>query len=833
MNAARRPGWFRDIWLDILYGIRMLRKSPAATAVAVASLAIGIGANTGIFSILNGLWSPLPVTDPDRIVVLAADTKGDETGLRYRFSYAALEDFRRHATPFSDVFGWEIGIRGLSTGSRSVQFFYSVVSGNYFSALGVQPAIGRVFQPGEGESATAPLNVVLGYSFWQKQFGGDPAVIGRQVHIDGRPATVIGVAPKQFHGLYSVADMDGYLPLSSLTNGDAFRDREVFSRRDRRSLVLVGRLKPDVGLEQAQTFMNVLARRSEQQYPDTDTGIGIRVVPEILARPLPLRFLVNVPLIRFSLLLLATLVLILACMNVANILLVRATVRQREMAIRAALGSGRARLIRQMLAESTLLVLLGAAAGTVLGQWSSHIFAGSIHLPTDLPYVLDFRFDWRVFSYSLAAALFASLFIGVWPAVRASQADAGAALHDGSRNNSGGRDRQRVRALLVIGQVAGSLVLLIGAALFVRSLRAVERVDLGFAPDQLFTARLNPRWAGYDDPRTKDFYRELKRRVEAWPGVGSASLAFSTPMGMYGIGLAVEVKERPVPPDQQIPVIGCNYVDTNYFATMGIPILRGRTFRESDNEAAPRVAIINQTMAKRFWPHQDAIGKHFHAGPSEAPPTEVIGVARDGKYLAIFESPLLYFYLPDTQYFNTMRVLHIRSSLAPESLRSRVEREVQTLDPNMPVADLRTMARILDGPQGLLIFRIGTLQAATMGVLGLVLALVGVYGIVSYGAAQRTREIGIRMALGATPQAVLRIILRQGVWLVLTGVGVGLLGAAALTRVLRRFLVQVSAVDPLTYATVSVLLAAIVLFACYLPARRAMRVDPMAALRHE
>ena len=834
MNSDRRAGWFHDLWLDVMFGIRMLRKSPAATIVAIASLAIGIGANTGIFSILNGFWGPLPVSEPDRIVVLAADTTGDETGLRYRFSYAALEDFRRQATPFRDVFGWEIGIRGLSTGTRSVQFFYSFVTGNYFSALGVQPAIGRLFRPGEGESATAPLSVVLGYSFWRKQFGGDPTVIGRQVRIDGRMATVIGVTPKQFHGLYSVADMDGYLPLSIMATGDAQRDRELFSNRDRRSLVVVGRLKRNAGVEQAQTFMNVLARRFEQQYPDTDRGVGIRVVPESLARPVPLRFLVNVvPLIRLSLLLLAILVLILACMNVANILLVRATARQREMAIRAALGSGRARLIRQMLAESTLLALLGAAAGTVLGQWTSQIFAGSIHLPTDLPYILDFAFDWHVFFYSLAAAVFASLFIGIWPALRASRADGGAALHDGSRSNSGGRGRQRVRAVLVIGQVAGSLVLLVAAALFVRSLQAIERVDIGFAPDHLFTARLNPRWAGYDDQRTNEFYRELKRRVETWPEIRSASLAYSTPMGMYSSGLPVEVKERPIPAGQQIPLIGCNYVDTTYFATMGIPILRGRNFRESDNDAAPRVAIINETMASRFWPHQEAIGKRFHAGPPEAPPTEVIGVSGNGKYLALFESPLPYFYLPDTQYFIPMRVLHLRSSLAPETLRSRVEQEVQRLDVNMPVVDLRTMMQFLDGPQGLLIFRIGTLQAAAMGVLGLVLALVGVYGIVSYGAAQRTREIGIRMALGATPQAVLRIILRQGVWLVLAGVAVGLVGAAALSRVLRRFLVQVSAADPLTYATVSVLLALVVLLACYLPARRAMRVDPMTALRHE
>jgi predicted permease len=834
MYLVRRPTWFDDLRLDVLYGARMLRRSPAVAAVAVASLALGVGANTGIFSMLNGFLRPLPVNDPSQIVVLAADTKGDETGLSYRFSYAALDDFRSQASPFTDVFGWDVNIRGLSTGSKSVQFFYSVVTGNYFSALGIQPAVGRLFRPGEGESATAPLTVVLGYSFWLRRFGGDPGVIGRQVRVDGRTATIIGVTPKQFHGLYVAADMDGYMPLSSLASSAAQRDRQIFSSRAARSLTVMGRLKPSVTVEQAQTFMNVLARRIEQQNPETDEGIGVRVVPESLARPLPLRFLVKeVPLIRFSLLLLASVVLLLACMNVANILLVRATVRQREMAIRAALGSGRVRLIRQMLAETTLLALLGAAAGTILGQWSSQTVAGSIDLATDLPYILDFRFDWRVFFYSLAAALFTALFIGLWPALRASQADGGAALHDGSRSNSGGRDRQRLRALLAVGQVGGSLVLIVCAALFVRSLRGLQGMDLGFTPDHLLTARLNPRWAGYDEQRTKNFYRELKRRVLAWPEVRSATLSFSTPMGMYSTGMSVQIKERPVSPGEQIPVIACNYVDTGYFATLDIPILRGREFRESDNEGAPRVAIINETMANRFWPDQDALGKQFHTGPPNAPPTEVVGIARDGKYLAIFETRQPYFYVPEPQYFSSMQVLQIRTSVAPESLRPRVEREIQTLDPNMPVADLRTMARILDGPQGLLMFRIGTFQAGAMGILGLFIALVGVYGIVSCGASQRTREIGIRMALGATPQTILRLILRQGVLLVLAGVGVGLSGAAVLTRLLRRFLLQVSVSDPFTFAISAGLIALVALFACYLPARRAIQVDPMIALRHE
>ena len=830
--------WFQDLRLDVFFGWRILRKNPVTTVVAAVSLALGIGVNTGIFSMLNGLFRPLPVKDPERIVVLAADMKGDDTGLRYRFSYQALLDFRREATPFSDVFGWNANVRGLSFGGKTVAFFYSPVTGNYFSALGLQPAVGRFFLPGEGEHASDPWTVVLGYGFWIKRFGGDPSVVGRQVRINGRAATVIGVAPKEFHGVYTVADLDGYMPLASFVLDDARSSRGVFSDRAARNLTVFARLKPGVSVRQAQKFMTALARRMAEQYPDTDAGVGIRVVPELLARPVPLRFMVDVmPLIRFVLLLLAGVVLLLACMNVANILLVRATVRQREMAIRAALGSGRGRLIRQMLAESTLLTLAGAAAGTVLGQWSTQSYMRTLDLATDLPFVLDFSFDWSVFGYSLAAAVFTGLFIGIWPALRASQADAGTALHDGGRSNSGGRERQRGRALLVVGQVAGSLMLLMCAGVFVRSLRSAQHIDLGFAPDHLLNVRMDPSWAGYDQQRGQDFYRELKRRVQTWPEARSATLAFSVPMGMYGAGMPVEIVGRPLPQGQQIPAVGCNFVDPDYFATLEIPIVRGRAFRESDDERAPRVAIINETMARRFWPNQDPIGKRFRTGSQEtldqAPLAEVVGVAHDAKYLAVFEGSLPYFYLPDAQYSFLMKALQIRTTVAPERLHGRLEREIERVDGNVIPTEMESEMRVLNGPQGFEIFQIGAIQAASMGILGLVLALVGVYGVVSYGAAQRTREIGIRMALGATPRAVLRIILGQGVWLIIAGIAIGLTGALTLRPVMARFLLNVSAADPVTLMAIPAALAVVALWACFLPARRAMRVDPMAALRHE
>jgi putative ABC transport system permease protein len=819
---------------DLRFAGRQLWKDRTVAFVVVLTIALGIGVNTAVFSILNGFMRPLPVKTPDDIVVVAADTKGDETGFQFSFSYAALQDIRRQSSVFSDVFGSAPSIAGLSNGDRASQFLHSFVTGNYFSALGIQPVIGRFFEPGEGESAGSELTVVLGYSFWQKKFGGDPGVIGRAVRIDGRTATVIGVTSKDFHGLYAGADMDGYLPLRSQVVIDYPRSNNFFTSREYRSLTVYGRLAPGVNLKQAQAAMTSFARRLEEQYPETDQGIGIRIVPEPLARPFPLRFLADAaPLVRFFLLLLAALVLFLACMNVANVLLVRATGRHRELAIRAALGSGRWRLIRQMLTESMLLAFVGAVSGMVLGNWASRAFASSLDFGTDLPVRMDFSFDWRVFLYALTAAILTGIFVGIWPALRASQAQANVALHDGSRSNSGGPARQRARSLLVVGQVAGSLVLLVAAGLFIRSLQNAERVDLGFAPDHVLNATLDPLWAGYDVQRSKDFYRELGRRVRSWPEVHSASFAFSVPLGYYSSAMAVFLDERPINPGEQAPVIGCNFIDGDYFETMQIPIVRGRAFRESDNDTAPLVAIVNQAMADRLWPNQDPIGKRFHTRTVDSPLTEVIGVAKNAKYLALFEGTLPYLYVPSAQNFGPFRTLQVRTTVAPETLGPRLLQEIQNIDPSMPVADVQTMIRSLGGAHGFLIFRVGAIQAGSLGILGLVLAVVGVYGVVSYGAAQRTREIGIRMALGATPRSILQIILRDGLWMVLSGILVGLAGAAGLTRLLAQFLLLVSPSDPVTFLGVVVILAFVALGACYIPARRAMKVEPVIALRHE
>jgi predicted permease len=819
---------------DLRYALRQLWNNRGFTVLVVLTISLGIGANVAIFSMENGLHRPLPVRDPDQLVVIAAQTKGDQTGFQFRYSFAAMRDLRNQADCFSDLFAFRTDLTGIDINGRASQFLYSAVTGNYFSALGLQPVLGRFFAPGEGETPGSDYAIVLSYRFWQEHFSGDRGVIGRQVRLNGITAQIVGVAPSSFHGTYTGVAMDGYMPLNGTIRSTDPNHTLFFTDRTIRALTLLGRLKPGVSFKQAQGVMDVLARRMEQEHPESDRGIGARVIPEVWARPVPLGVLADLlPIVRGFLLALAGVVLLLACMNVANILLVRATTRQREMAIRAALGSGRARLIQQALTESCLLALLGAAGGLALGKLGSAAFVSSIDLASDLPVLVDFSFDWNVFSYALAAAAITGLAIGLWPALKASRADAGSALHDGSRGETGGPQRQRVRGALVVGQVAGSLVLLIVAGLFVRSLRNAEHVDLGFNAENVLNARMDPSWVGYDEQRSRDFYRELKRRVSSLPGVESVTMAFSVPMGYYADGRTVAIDGRPVNPDQQLPGIGCNHVDPDYFTTMKMPIVEGRAFNDADVDGARKVAIVNQTMANTYWPGQDPIGKIFRLPGQDEKPWQVVGVAKNSKYIAVFESPQSYFYIPMDQAFIPLHNLQIRSSVPPETLAPLVRNQIQQLDPEIAVSDLQSMRRSLSGVGGFAIFRLGASQGGAMGLLGFLLAVIGVYGVVSYGAAQRTREIGIRMALGAEPWDVLRLVLGQGVYLVIGGVLVGLVGAFALTRVLSKFLLLASATDPLTFFIVTLTLMLIALAACYIPARRATLVAPTVALRHE
>jgi predicted permease len=816
------------LWQDVRYAFRMLGKSPMLTIIVILTLALGIGANTAIFGLVNGiLLRPLPVKSPEQIMVLAGQAQGDTLGI-FTLSYPQLVDLRKQADVFSDVFASQTNFGGLSYAGKANQFVYGYVTGNYFSGLGVQPALGRLFLPTEGEAGGKDPYIVLGYDFWQKRFGGEAGIVGKQALIDGQEATIIGVTPKGFQGTQFALNLDGYIPLNMLPAQDA---ATTWSDRSDRGLSVFGRLKPGVSLKQAQSSLNVVMTRLAEQYPATDKGVTIRMVPERLARPQPFPNNI-VPFIAGIFLVLAALVLLLACMNVANILLVRATMRQREMAIRAAMGANRWRLIRQMLTESVLLSLFGGIGGLTLGVWASTAVA-TLFPAGRIPIRLNFGFDWRVFAYAMAAALFTGAIVGLWPALRAGRADVNSVLQSGGRSDTAGTGRHRLRSVLVVAQVAGSLVLLIVAGLFVRSLMRAQHAYLGFDADHVLNLTLDPREVGYDETRTKTFYHDLEAKVRALPGVQSASLAYSVPMGPVQDGSLIYVEGQPPTPGQPPPVVIYNHVDEPYFDTMRIPLLRGRAFRENDNDKAPLVAVVNQTMALQFWPNQDPIGKRFSLKSANGPFVEVVGIAADGKYIFIGWDKKPFFFVPLAQDYAPYRTLQVRSSLPPESMIAQMQNEVRALDPNMPVSDVETMRESLSGANGFFIFQVGATLAAAMGLLGLTLAVVGVYGVVSFAASQRTREIGIRMALGAGRHDILQLVLQQGLALVIAGVVSGTVLAWALTRSMATILVGVSPTDALTYLTATLLLAAIGFWACYAPARRAMKLDPMVALRYE
>ncbi len=828
VREVRAGAHLDSLLQDLRYGARMLRKNPGFTAVAVLTLALGIGANTAIFSMVNGfLLRPMPVPQPDQITALAIQQKDAPVGSS-GFSYPEFVDYRNQADTFSDVFADGLTTIDLRADDRSEQCFANYVSGNFFSALEIRPALGRFILPSEAETPGGQTLVVLGYSYWQKRFRGDPAIIGKQILIDDKPATIIGVVERQFHGMYSVFELDVYLPISAMVL--EVPPNILWNGRDLRRLLVFGRLKPGVSLAHAQSSLDVIAQRLAQQYPATNAGVTVRAVPEKLARPIPYA---NNAFIAISGLFLglAGFVLLLACMNVEHILLARGTVRQREMAVRAALGAGRKRLLQQLLTESVLLAFLGGAAGIALGVWAGSL-SGAIH-PANLPLHLDASFDWRVFAYATACALATGIIVGLWPAMRASSSDMNSVLHDGGQNASTGTGHLHTRNFLVVAQVAGSLTLLIVAGLFVRSLRTAQRLDLGFDPDHVLNVTLDPHQNGYDEPRTTEFYRALEARVRALPGVQSASLASNVPMSSFPKSALVSIDGHPLTPDRQPPKVLCNTVDPSYFETMRVSILRGRAFAESDADDAPLVAIVNQAMAARFWPNEDPIGKRFSTSGATGPFVEVVGITKTGKYQTIAEDPQSYFYTPLAQNFVSNRALQIRTLMAPESLAASVKEEIVQLAPDVSIVNMETMKQSLQGGFGFFVFRLAAILAAAMGVIGLVLAVVGVYGVVSFATSQRTREIGIRVALGANPANILNLVLRQGLLLVIAGVTVGMIAAWALARTMGHLLVGISPTDPLTYASVAILLAVVGLAACWIPAHRAMHVDPMVALRHE
>jgi predicted permease len=817
-----------SFWQDVRFGMRMLAKAPALTAMVVLTLGLGIGANTAIFSVVNAfLLRPLPVKNPEQIVVVANSTESDTDP--HELSYLDYLDYRAHCNAFADITGYRLGFVGLSSGGRSNRILVSYVPGNYFGTLGLDPQLGRLILPSEGEKPGADPVVVLGNSFWRRRFGGDPAVIGKMVNVNARPYTIIGVAPEKFRGTFALAEMDAFLPLGMAALDPSYKDS--FTHRGNQSFRVVGRLKPGVSPRQAEAALQVIASQLAREYPDTNKTNRMHVFPEPRARPNPSTATVN-PIAATVFLGLAGLVLLVACVNVANLLLTRSTVREKEIAIRRALGASRARLIRQLLTESVILALLASVAGALLGWWSARSLRG-FRFPGDVPFNFDINLDTRVFVYLAGIALTTGILVGLVPALRSSGGNLNDTLREGGRAPSGSGGRHRVRNGLVVTQVAGSLVLLIVAGLFVRSLGNARNANLGFRPENLLNLCMDPAQQGYDEARGKAFYREVEQRVRALPGVESAGLSFSVPFGYWHEFGDVNAEGHPPEPGKKSPASGRNFVGTDYFTTMRIPVLRGRALNEQDSETVPLVAVVNESMAQRLWPGEDPIGRRFFYDKSPDRPLEVVGVVQDGKYEWIFEDQEMHFYAPLAQSYRSLRVLHVRTAGAPENMALTVQKEIRALDPDVAVYGVMTMHQHLQGVDALFLINVGAGFATGLGGLGLLLALVGVYGVVSFAAGQRTHEIGIRMALGAQRRQTLKMVLREGFGLVMVGIGAGLAAALAATRLIADMLFGVKPADPLTFGGVALLLAAVALVACFIPAQRATRVDPMIARRYE
>jgi putative ABC transport system permease protein len=823
----------RNFWQDIRFAARTLRNAPAFTIIGVVALGLGMAVNTTIFSVINGmLLRPMPVQHAEQLAVLAMEQPG-MSGFQ-KFSYPVYQDISRQRSVFSDVLAYRITLTALSADHKVDQCILTRVSGNYFSALGIQAAAGRLILRSEGQTPRADPILVLGYSYWKKRFAGDTQVIGKHVEVNGHAVTVVGVAPQGFHGAYAILDSDAYVPLSAAIGSKGMEENSVeqlWTQRGDRSLSLLGRLKSGISLKQAQASLTVAAQQISDRYPATEKGMTITAFPEKLARPDPDPDN-TLPKIAAAFTLLAALVLLVACFNIANVLLVRATVRQREMGIRAALGAGRWRLVRQHLTESMLLALLGGGAGLLLANWAAG-FLSSLPLGTNLPITFNFEPDLRVYTYALASVLVSTVVVGLIPALRVARYDLNSVLREGGRTASEGRRRHIARNTLVVAQLAGSLLLLIVAGLFVRSLYKAQQIYLGFDPNHVLNFSLDVQQVGFDKSHGEQFFRQVDEHIRAIPGVVSVAQAFVVPMGVVSTDDPVTVEGRPVEPGEHVPTVMYNDVTPGYFDTFRMPILTGRTFTETDNEKAPAVAIINQTMARQFWSGENVLGKRFSIKGPAGPFIEVVGVVQDGKYKSIVEDPTPFFYLPLSQVYVDFRTVHVRTSLSPERLQRDIESRLHALAPDIPVKEMQTMMQSLQGLNGFFLFRFGAQLTSTMGLLGLILAVVGVYSVVSYAAVQRTHEIGIRMALGAAPQDILRMVLRQSVVIVGVGLAVGLAAAFAGTRALASLIVGVRPTDAATFLTVIVLLAVIALVACWIPARRATRVSPLVALRYE
>ncbi|PYJ05991.1 MAG: permease [Verrucomicrobia bacterium] len=808
---------------DLRFAFRQLVKNPGFTAVAVLTLALGIGANTTAFSwIQTVLLRSVPgVAESDRLVVIAP--RHVSGNLIDTMSYPDLKDLAAHQELFAGVVASQYAPVSLTMGSETEWTWAQAVTANFFDLLGVRPALGRAFLPEEESAPGGHPVVVLSHAFWQRRFSGDSNIIGRTLTLNRHAFTIVGVAAPGFRGTMGGLAFDLWAPImmrQQLLPGGW--DPDIFQARNNRWLHTIGRLAPGVSVGQARTAVETLARQWDQEYPATDRDLRFALVPMWKSPWGAPGVLLPVLSVMFAV---TCLVLLIVAANIANLLLVRAMQREREIAVRLAVGASRGRVIRQLLTESVLLAVLGAAAGVPCAAWLMDLTRGMFPV-VFLPVVLDPHLDVRALVFMLLAALGVGLLFGLAPAWQSARSNLCLALKEG-RGAAGGR--HRLRSSLVAAEIALALLLLIGAGLCLQSFRQARRVNPGFDPAGVLLANIRLGVHGYSDQEGKLFYRKLLERLRPLPGAEAVGLGDYVPLGPEGGSSTRVSPEGYVPQANEYMSLPFNIVSPGYFDTLRIPLLEGRDFTARDDASAPGAIIINEIAARRFWPGQSALGRRIKIfGNREM---NVVGVAKAAKVRWLNEPASGFFYLPLEQFYSPNMNVHLRTAANPLALADTVRREVRGLDPAVQPAITLPMTEVTDF--SVLTYRVAASVLTVLGATALLLALVGIYGVMAFVVNQRTPEIGIRMALGAAKADVLQLVLGQGARLALTGVAAGLVCALALTRLLSSVLVGVNAVDPLTFGGASLLLGAVALLACYLPARRAAKVDPMEALRHE
>jgi predicted permease len=825
MRASVGLRLWDDLWSDLGFAVRMLMRNPVFALIAVVSLSIGIGVNSTLFSLADALvLRPLSVSHPSEVVTLQRKTPADSAG---NFSYRDYVDFRDRSKSFAGLVAFTTRPFAFTAKRDDLPQVETgmLVSGNLFQAMGAEPGLGRGFRPEEDRVPGRDAVVVLGHDFWEKQLGADPLVIGRHVWLNGVEFTVVGVAPKRFTGMDQYLRPTMFVPLMAQRLASK-PEGSMLEHREDREFEVKGRLKHGVTLAQAQAELVAIAASLEKAYPVTNHDRSVALRTEMQARIL--RDPTDAGLVAM-LMTLASLVLLVACANLANLLLGRARTRTREIATRLAIGAGRMRLVRQLLAESLTIALAGGAASLLFAK-AGIAFLSRIHIPSDLPLVFSIKMDHRVLLFSLAISLLSAVLFGLWPALQASRADLIVGLKAGDVDNARNH-RLWGRNALVVTQVALSLVLMTVAAMLYRGFHAKLVAGPGFRTDHLVMMSFDPELARYSEQQEQQFYQQLTDRTRSLPGVQSVALSQVIPMAPSQDMQDIVPVGYQLPKDRASVAVLSDVVDQGYFATIGIPIIAGRAFKESDTANAPRVAVVNELLARHYWPNQSAIGKRLRLNDEKGREIEIVGVAKVAKYLWLGEGPTEYLYLPLAQHTNSQMTLVAESFGDAASLVPELRQTVHELDANLPIYHVRTMSefyrvRVISVP--LILNEV----VGAMGLIGMLLALVGLYGVVANAVARRTREIGIRMAIGANKGSVVRMVLRQGLVLVLTGLAIGLVVSFA-AEIGVNALFSSTERDPLSYLIVAPALLAVTMLAAWVPARRAARVDPATTLRYE